>query len=342
MRCPTKLSCANRCPRPKAAASCAAFAGPTPLIFASSLAEQRLNLPNEPYSLINCRATSIAFAPLVPVASRIATSSASLKALAPRAASRSRGRSSFGISRILSGAVISRTGKMRRARQLAAELFEQLDQRFAQAEKGVHPAIRFKRPQLALCVPNQLAPGLDRRPKRAVGRRVLEQSRDFLELSFQHQRATAFAIESRSRLEQRQHRKSKLAFAQIGPEGLAGFIFRPGNIETVVVNLIGGADLLSVIAHPPNDWLRCAANHRAQLRGAGKQRAGLHADDPEIFFARELKIEPPLGLNHFPGANLGRGPRDPAADAAVVEIGRKIQRMGKENVAEQDAERVAP
>ena len=92
----------------------------------------------------------------------------------------------------------------------------------------------------------------------------------------------------------------------------------------------------------PDDFLRRAIDHRAQLRGAGKERAGFHSDDPEIFFAREMQIEAALRLDHFPGANFRRGPRDRAADPRVVEIGREIQRVRKKHVAEEDAERIAP
>ena len=60
---------------------------------------------------------------------------------------------------------------------------------------------------------------------------------------------------ARGRFEQRQHRQGELAFAQIGPERLAGFGFRARDVEAIVVNLIGGADLRAVVFQPPNDIL---------------------------------------------------------------------------------------
>ena len=44
----TVVSCASRCPSPNAAASCTAFAGPTPLIRESSTTLQRESAAREP------------------------------------------------------------------------------------------------------------------------------------------------------------------------------------------------------------------------------------------------------------------------------------------------------
>ena len=55
-----------------------------------------------------------------------------------------------------------------------------------------------------------------------------------------------------------------------------------------------------------------------------------------------MEIETPLGLDHFSGANFGRGARDRAADLRVLEIGREVERVREKHVAEQDAERIAP
>ena len=115
-----------------------------PLIFASSCTVQRLSVSSEPYFSISCRATSTALAPSTPVRKRMAISSASFSATAPRAASFSRGRSSFGISRIFSCAILSHAGKSRPgpAKNSTAQLFEQFLQRLAQAEKGVDTTVR--------------------------------------------------------------------------------------------------------------------------------------------------------------------------------------------------------
>src|SRR5450432_2663622 len=103
----------------------------------------------------------------------MAISSASLSAPAPRAASFSRGRSSFGISRILSGAVISLVGKIRRrpAGNLAAQLIEQFTQRFAQREKRIDATVRGERREFGLGGADQFRGGFDGSAERAVGRR---------------------------------------------------------------------------------------------------------------------------------------------------------------------------
>ena len=62
------------------------------------------------------------------------------------------------------------------------------------------------------------------------------------------------------------------------------------------------------------------------------------SNDPEIFLARKLQVETPLGLNHLAGTNFGRGPRDRPADVGIIKVGRKIERVGEKNIAEQDAE----
>ena len=128
-------------------------------------------MPKEPYFSISCRATSIALAPSTPVRKRIAISSASFSAIAPRAANFSRGRSSFGISRIFSCAIFRLRGKPAGpAKNSTAQLFEQFLQGLAQAEKGVETTIRGKRREFGLGGANQLRCGVDRGAKRVVGR----------------------------------------------------------------------------------------------------------------------------------------------------------------------------
>ena len=112
----------------------------------------------------------------------------------------------------------------------------------------------------------------------------------------------------------------------------------PGDVEAIIINLVGGADFGAVVLHSPNDPIRGAADDRAQLRGAGEERPGFHPDDSEIFLARKLQIETALGLNHLAGTDLGRGPRDRPADVGIVKVSRKIKCVGEKNIAEQDAE----
>ena len=116
----------------------------------------------------------------------------------------------------------------------------------------------------------------------------------------------------------------------------------PGDVEAVVVNLIGRADFGAENLHSRYGFLRCSADERAQFRRAGEERAGFHADDPEIILARKFQVEAALCLDHFPRANLGRGPRDGATDVGVLKIGREVKGVREKDVAQQDAERVSP
>ena len=53
------------------------------------------------------------------------------------------------------------------------------------------------------------------------------------------------------------------------------------------------------------------------------------SDDSEIFLARKLQVETPLGLNHLAGTDFGRGPRDRPADVGIIKVGRKIKCVAK-------------
>ena len=55
-----------------------------------------------------------------------------------------------------------------------------------------------------------------------------------------------------------------------------------------------------------------------------------------------MQIEASLRLDDFAGANLAGGAGNRAADVRVVEIGREIQRLREEAIAEEDAQRIPP
>jgi hypothetical protein len=79
-----------------AARSWAAFAPLSPLTSSSAMTGASTIARSDPNRLSNCRPSSTALVPLKPTRTRMATSSASVRACAPRDKSRSRGRSSCG------------------------------------------------------------------------------------------------------------------------------------------------------------------------------------------------------------------------------------------------------
>src|SRR5262249_10437604 len=162
---------ANRFPKLKAATSSNALAGPIPLISLSSLTEQRLSSANDLYLSSSSRATSITFIPRRPVRSRIAINSALVRASGPRASNFSRGRSSCGISRILSCAINQNSWRAellrRRTRGLAefdpplkgishAKLIEHVAQGVTEGEQRIGVGIRRDSVQRALRFANQV------------------------------------------------------------------------------------------------------------------------------------------------------------------------------------------
>src|SRR2546423_2712098 len=213
-----------------------AFAFPMPRIFLNSSTVQRLRPVSDWYFSSSWRATSMAFAPWTPLPRRIAINSGSTSADGPRASSFSRGRSAAGISLIfrVGGAFVPGSD---------TELVQHFTEGVAQLEKRIREGVRGERVQLRLRVAYRFFAGVERGAERAVGRFGLKKFADRAGFFGEDQLAIAFALFGRSRAQQHQDRQSHFAFAQIGPERFTDYAFVAGDVEAVVVDLIGRADL---------------------------------------------------------------------------------------------------
>src|SRR4051812_19139969 len=196
-----------------------AFAFPMPRIFFNSSTVQRLSPVSDWYFSRSCRATSMAFAPRTPLPSRIAISSGSISAAAPRARSFSRGRSAAGISLIFKLEGDFAPGS-------DTELVQHFTERVAQLEERIREGVRGDCVQLRLRVAHRFFTGVERRAERAIRGFGLKKFADRTRFFGENQFAITFALLGRSGAQQHQDGQSHFAFAQVGPERFTdlGFI----------------------------------------------------------------------------------------------------------------------
>ena len=143
-------------------------------------------------------------------------------------------------------------------------------------------------------------------------------------------------------LEEKQDREGEFAFLEIGAERFAGFLLATRDVEDVVVDLVGDAEFCAVGFERTDDGGAGLADEGAEFAGGGEKRSGFHLNDAVVVGGRELQVEAALGLDDLAGADLGGGIGDAAADVGVAEIGGELERVGEEDIAEEDADRVAP
>ena len=75
--------------------------------------------------------------------------------------------------------------------------------------------------------------------------------------------------------------EGELALAEVGAEGFAGFLLAAGEVEAIVVNLVGGAEAEAERFHRGDDLRRGLVDEGAQLAGGGEEGGGLHFDDAD-------------------------------------------------------------
>src|SRR6266513_870930 len=251
-----------------------AFAFPMPRIFFISSTVQRLNPVSDWYFSSSCRATSIALAPRTPLPSKIAINSGSINAVGPRASSFSRGRSSAGSSLIFKVAGDFTPGS-------DTELVEHFTESVAQLEERIREGVRGETVQLRLGVTHGFFAGIEGGTKRAVGRLALEQLRDRRRFLGEDQLAIAFALFSRRGTEQHQDWQRHFAFAQIGPERFSDRSLVSGDIKTIVVNLVSGADFAAEAFQGAYRLGFRAIEHGTQFGRGREEGAGFHFYDPQ-------------------------------------------------------------
>ena len=138
-------------------------------------------------------------------------------------------------------------------------------------------------------------------------------------------------------MQQPQHWQRHLALAQIGAERFASRAFTSRQINAIIVNLIGGAEMPSEVCQRFDLRREGIVQFRAKFGRNRKQSCGFQFNDSKIFLHRQVQIETPLRLNDFPSANITRGPRNRAADLGIVESGGKIERVREKGIAQEHA-----
>ena len=138
-----------------------------------------------------------------------------------------------------------------------------------------------------------------------------------------------------------QDRQGPHALAQVGAGGLAGLGRVAGDVDHVVGQLPGHADLLAGHRDPRHHLGRSTGEHGAELPGGGDQRSGLLGDDVHVVIERVLAGPRPDGLGQLPldqpAERLGLDP-----DRVRAEVGQDTGRLREQEVTGQDGDRVAP
>ena len=105
-----------------------------------------------------------------------------------------------------------------------------------------------------------------------------------------------------------QHRQRGHALAEVGAGRLAGLLGLRGDVEDVVGELEGDADLLAVLRERLDDVSRRPGEHRAVAGGGRDQRAGLAGDDAQVVLERVVVRRRAEGLQDLaldePGERL--------------------------------------
>ena len=136
--------------------------------------------------------------------------------------------------------------------------------------------------------------------------------------------------------------KCEFSLLEVGAEGLAGILLAAGEIQAIVVNLVGRAEAEAEGLHRGDDLRRGFVDEGAQLAGGGEEGGGFHLDDAEVIRDAELEVKAALGLDDLAGANIRGGAGDAPGDFAVGEVGGKLEGMGEEAIAQEDRDGVAP
>ncbi len=143
-------------------------------------------------------------------------------------------------------------------------------------------------------------------------------------------------------LKEQQDREGEFSFLEVGAERFAGLLLVARDIEDVVVDLVGDAEFRAVGFERADHGGAGLADERAEFAGGREKRGRLHLDDAVVIGGRELQVEAALGLDDLARADLGGGVGDAAADVGVAEIRGELERVGEEDIAQKDADRVAP
>ena len=168
------------------------------------------------------------------------------------------------------------------------------------------------------------------------------QSGDFFVRPAKDDVADAFAFGRFAILQKVKDGQCEFPFSQIGAECLACLGFVAGEIEHIVENLVGCAEAHSKCAECADDGGRGFVQECSEFRRDGEKRAGFHLDDAIVVRHRKFQVGTSLRLDDFTAANFAGSLGNAARHLGAAESARELEGMGKEAVAEQHAESVAP
>ena len=170
--------------------------------------------------------------------------------------------------------------------------------------------------------------------------------RDAVEAAVGEHRADRFAVGSGAAFERMDDRERGLAFAEVAGHGLAEDVFGGGEVEHVVDDLEGEAEIAAVFAELRLDLVGIAEavrrrDRRAELHRHLEETGRLAEDEVEVLFfvdqVAELLHLQQLALDH-----LLRERDEQFEDAEVALLQRATEGLHVEPVAGEHALRVAP
>ena len=143
-------------------------------------------------------------------------------------------------------------------------------------------------------------------------------------------------------LEEIEDGEGELPFLEVRAEGFAKLFLSADEVEAVVINLVGCAELHAELAQSGPEFVAHARNVARQIGGRGKERPGFHLDDAEVVGLGESEVEASLSLDDLALANSAGRFGDFAREGEVIELRGKHQGMREEGVAQQDSHAYAP
>src|SRR5690606_18192996 len=85
--------------------------------------------------------------------------------------------------------------------------------------------------------------------------------------------------------------EGQLALVEVGPQGLAVFLFLADEVDAVVVDLVGGPEVQPEIPQRFADRLAPSVEPRTEFHRGGEEGGGLFTDDLEVVLPRQLQVE---------------------------------------------------
>ena len=141
-----------------------------------------------------------------------------------------------------------------------------------------------------------------------------------------------------AQVEQREGRDAR---AQVGAGGLAGVVLRGGEVDHVVDQLEGDADLLAEVGDGLKVLLRRVGEQHADLGRGGDERSGLVGEHLEVVVDRILVVTRTDRLVQLAEAEPLEG-LGLQLEGLEAERRPDLARAGEEQVAREDRDRVAP